>query len=75
MEKKKGLPSRPNKLEESLICLDFHQLEERLEVSTLVPGSGHDTGDMELENCCTCKIGLPAPKVESHLVADEWPFR
>ncbi len=74
MEKKKNRAAETSSLNESLIPLDYQQLEERLEVSPLVP-NGHDTGDLELENCCTCKINPPTPRVNSFLVDEEWPVR
>jgi hypothetical protein len=73
MEKRNDLRIDSGNLEQSLVSLNFQQLEERLEVSPLLPGDGTETGDMELENCCTCKITPDPYKYERTLVAEEWP--
>ena len=51
-------PSQSNELNISLTPLNIHQLEERLEVSSLVPGAhGPETNSafIEFENCCNEK--------------------
>ncbi len=73
MEKKNLKPAPENELDNTLAPLDIQQLEERLEVSSLVPGGHgqeHNTGLIEIENCCNDKcsgndIELDNPAVDN----------
>ena len=67
MENKNIKPTLANDLDDSLAPLEIQQLEERLEVSSLVPG-GHgqesSTGIIDIggDNCCNNKCnGIPVP--------------
>ncbi len=73
MEKKILTPTELAQLEQSLECLNIRQLEERLEVSTLMPGGGgqefnQDIFDINWENCCNggkCSGNtVPTPTVD-----------
>ncbi len=60
MENKKHEATAAKKPESNLKALDIHQLEERLEVSSLVPGAqgqGANTAfiDIDVDNCCNEK--------------------
>ena len=58
MKKKNLNPKLGKKLKASLKQLDIHQLEERLEVSPLVPGAGSqslDQGFLSLNDCSSEK--------------------
>ncbi len=58
MERKKTQPTSANELDTTLAPLNIRQLEERLEVSSLVPGAhGQESNSafIEIENCCNDK--------------------
>ncbi len=58
MERKKIQPASTDELDTTLAPLNIRQLEERLEVSSLVPGAhGQESNSafIEIENCCNDK--------------------
>ena len=58
MERKNCQPASADELDTTLAPLNIRQLEERLEVSSLVPGAhGQESNSafIEIENCCNDK--------------------
>ena len=74
MESKKTMIHSSNDLEKTLVPLEFHQLEERLEVSSLVPG-GHgqesSSAIVEIENCCNDKCNGDALEMDDPIDTGE----
>ncbi len=63
-----------NELDTTLMPLDIHQLEERLEVSSLVPGgNGQESNSawLEIENCCNEKCSDNHPDIDDPLDTGE----
>ncbi len=74
MEKKNIKPAPTNNLDSTLAPLDIQQLEERLEVSSLVPG-GHgqesNSAFIEIENCCNDKCSGNDLQIDDSLDTDD----
>jgi len=63
-----------HEMDTALIPLNIHQLEERLEVSSLVPG-GHgqesNSAFVEISNCCNDKCNDTMPEMDDPIDTGE----